>query len=297
MPIIWISLLVVEALGWGPPLEHLARFDARAIPEASGIVKSRRFPGIFWVHNDSGNARRLFAVRLDGQIVRTFPLAIPNLDWEDIAIDDQGHLYLGDIGNNVGLLRTRVIYQIDEPDPALPEKPDRPLTARMAVPYALPASNRFDAESLFYDQKRAVLISKYLDRREAELFSVPMESPTPPPSRPVAVAIRPMGRLPGFIEPATGASLSSDGTHLAVCSYAVTRVYRRDQSTPWQLLAEVRYDTLPIEGVTWDGLDLILAAEEGLGLYRLSESTWRASARSEPAPRPAPPAPGAPKSK
>ncbi len=122
MPILLASLIVLGvAAGPTGPLEPLGRFDAQAIPEASGIVKSRRFPGIFWVHNDSGNAPLLFAVRSDGRIVRRFRLAIPNLDWEDIAIDDQGHLYLGDIGNNTGLLRVRTIYRIDEPDPSSPE--------------------------------------------------------------------------------------------------------------------------------------------------------------------------------
>jgi hypothetical protein len=276
MPILFASLIVL-GVAWTPPLEPLGRFDARAIPEASGIVKSRRFPGIFWVHNDSGNAPWLFAVRSDGRIVRRFRLAIPNLDWEDIAIDGRGHLYLGDIGNNTGLLRTRVIYRIDEPDPASPEEPDRPLAAAADVSYALPPSNRFDAEGLVYDQGTSILVTKYLDGREAELFAVPMDPPRPPPTRPVPVSIRRMGRLPGFTEPATGASLSEDRTLLAVCSYAVTRIYRRGESPPWKLLAEVRYESLPIEGITWDGRDLILAAEEGRGLYRLSEATWRAA--------------------
>jgi hypothetical protein len=296
MPMLFASLIVIGAAAWAPPLEHLGRFDAKAIPEASGIVKSRRFPGIFWVHNDSGNAPLLFAIRRDGRIVRRFRLAIPNLDWEDISIDDGGHLYLGDIGNNTGLLRSRIIYRIDEPDPSTPDVPDKPLAAAAAVPYALPQSNRFDAEGLFFDGKMAYLVTKYLDRREAELFAVPMDPPSPP-SRPVPVAIRPIGRLSGFTEPATGASLSEDGTLLAVCSYAVTRIYRRGESPPWQLLAEVRYDALPTEGITWDGRDLILSAEEGRGLYRLPEAAWRAEARREPAPRQTSPAPGAPKAK
>src|SRR5271166_4020951 len=117
------------------PLEHLGRFDARALPEASGIAKSRRHPGIFWVHNDSGNPPVLFAIRKDGTIVREFRLAVPNLDWEDIAIDDQGHLYLGDIGNNIIPLKVRTIYRLDEPDPASPEdkERDRPLAATRTV--------------------------------------------------------------------------------------------------------------------------------------------------------------------
>ncbi len=282
----WILLASLIAQGAaeakGPglgPLEPMGRFDTRAIPEASGIVKSRRHPGIFWVHNDSGNAPLLFAVRADGGIVRRFRLAIPNLDWEDIAIDGQGHLYLGDIGNNSGLLRVRTIYRIDEPDPSSPEADSRdrevPLSVAQSVTYALPPSNRFDAEGLVYDRGTAIVVAKYRDGREAELFAVPFD---PPPAGRGPVLVRSIGRLPGFTEPATGADLSEDGTLLAVCSYAVTRVYRRGEASPWKLVAEVRYASLPIEGITWDGRDLILAAEEARGLFRLREAAWRAAA-------------------
>ena len=263
------SLMVLWVTAASPPLEPLGRHDTRAIPEASGIVKSRRFPGIFWVHNDSGNPPLLFAVRSDGRIVRQFRLAVPNIDWEDIAIDDQGHLYLGDIGNNFGLLPVRVIYRIDEPDPS--SSADRPLAAA-AVYYALPRSNRFDAEGLVYDRGTAILVAKYRDGREAELFAVPLEPPAAltRPAQP-----RSIGRLAGFTESATGADLSEDRTLLAVCSESVTRVYGWSVAPPWRLLAEVRYESLPIEGIAWDGRDLILAAEEGRGLYRLPEASWR----------------------
>ena len=122
-------------------------------------------------------------------------------------------------------------------------------------------------------------MAKYLDGREAELFSVPLDPPSPltRPARP-----RLIGRLPGFTEPATGAGLSQDRTLLAVCSSRVTRIYRRGhaQSPPWRLLGEVRYESLPIEGIGWDGRDLVLVAEGG-GFYRLSEKTWRARSPRE----------------
>src|SRR5262245_21105205 len=142
MSMLLASLIGLVATLGAPPLEPLGRFDAKVIPEASGIVKSRRFPGIFWVHNDSGNPPLLLAVGTDGRIVRRFRVAVPNVDWEDIAIDDRGHLYLGDIGNNGGLLPVRVIYRLDEPDPG--SQSDKPLPATAAVFYGLSRSNRFD---------------------------------------------------------------------------------------------------------------------------------------------------------
>jgi len=270
----WLSVVSDD------PLEVLGTLDQRRIPEASGIVKSRRYPEIFWVHNDSGNPPLLFAIRRDGRIVRQFRVEVPNIDWEDIAIDDQGHLYLGDIGNNGGLLPIRVIYRVDEPDPAGTE--DRPLRASAANFYAFPTKEHFDAEGLIYDRGTAILVTKYFDRRPAELFTVSFETPSPlsRPARPQSI-----GRLPGFTEPATGAALSDKRDLLAVCSSDVTRIYQRDGSGRWRLLSLVRYPARQIEGIAWDGRDLVLVAEGG-GLYRLAETTWkrpRPSARMQPA--------------
>jgi hypothetical protein len=253
----------------------MGSFDARTIPEASGIARSRRYPGIFWVHNDSGNPPSLFAIRRDGTIVREFRLAVPNIDWEDIAADDQGHIYVGDIGNNGGLLAIRVIHRFDEPDPAKPA--GQPLRPSVSAFYGFPRADRFDAEGLILEPgtSSAVVVAKRFDGREADLFAIPLNPPAPllRPASP-----RPIGTLPGFVEPATGASLSDDNRLLAVCSSAVTRIYRRQADSGWSLLAEVRHDPLRIEGITWDGGDLILVSE-GQGIDRIAEATWRRLAR------------------
>jgi hypothetical protein len=239
------------------------------------------------VHNDSGNPAALFAIRRDGRIVREFRINVPNIDWEDIATDDAGHLYLGDIGNNGGWLPLRAIYRIEEPDPLQPAS--GPLKVSAASFYSLPRSNRFDAEGLIYEGGSAILVSKRCDGREAELFAVRLDPPAPL-LRPATA--RRIGALPGFVEPATGASLAAGGRLLAVCSSAVTRVYQRAQERSWDLhlVAEIRYDARPIEGVTWDGLDLILVSE-GSGLDRLSEATWKCAARPRSAAGPSPPRP------
>ena len=264
----WGGLIVILAgLAASPTLEPVGRLSHPAIREASGIVKSRRHPGIFWVHNDSGNPPVLFAVRRDGTLVREFALKVANIDWEDIAIDDAGHLYVGDIGNNDNRLPLRMIYRLDEPDPSLPA--DGPLTVATASYYRFPAQGRFDAEGLYIDGGRAVVVAKTHDNREAGLFAVPFDPPAPllRPALP-----EPIGKLAGFTEPATGAALAPDGRRLAVCSYEVARVYERTKSGPWTLLAAVRYQADGIEAICWDGPDLLLAGE-GRGLYRIAEAT------------------------
>ena len=266
------GLLVSLSVAQGPTaLEPTGKLDVRLVPEASGIVKSRRHAGIFWVHNDSGNPPSIFAIRADGRIIREFRLEIPNIDWEDIAIDDQGHLYVGDIGNNLGALPTRAIYRIDEPDPSQPAA--GPIKATAVSRYALPRDNRFDSESLDFDQGNAFVIAKYRDGREAEIFSVAFDTAKPPLT---PVEPRSLGRLAGFIEPATGSDLSADRKFLAVCSSAVTRIYRREdgEKPAWKLISEVRYPSAQIEGICWDVGDLILVAEGG-AIFRIAEKTWR----------------------
>ena len=152
-----------------------------------------------------------------------------------------------------------------------------PLRPMLSVFYGFSIADRFDAEGLIFQASTgsAVIVAKRFDSREAELFAIPLHPPAPllRPALP-----RRVGFLPGFVEPATGASLSADGQLLAVCSSAVTRVYRRDHGSGWNLLAEVRHESLPIEGITWDGEDLILVSE-GRGIDRIAEATWRRSAR------------------
>ena len=237
-------------------LERVGRLDHPAIREASGIVASRRHSGIFWVHNDSGNPPALFAVRRDGSLVREYRVGAVNVDWEDIAADDQGHLYIGEIGNNKGNLPLRGIFRVDEPDPAVPA--EKPLPVTLSTFYRFPAGGRFDAEALVIDGKRALVVAKYLDGREAEVFAVPLDPPASPfrPALPARVAT-----LPGFVEPATGADLSPDGMRLAVCSTKVARVYER-AGDGWKLAGQARYDAGQVEAIAWDGADLILVSEE-----------------------------------
>src|SRR5690606_31023644 len=102
-----------------PPVH--ARITAGPIDEMSGIVRSRRYRGLYWVHNDSGDSARLFAVdaaggsRLPAEVAETRygdapergkqqwqgfgVLHADNVDWEDIAADGD-HLYVADLGNN-----------------------------------------------------------------------------------------------------------------------------------------------------------------------------------------------------
>ncbi len=253
-------------------LERVGRLEHPAIGEASGIVKSRKYPGVFWVHNDSGNAPRLFAVRRDGGLIREYMVKIPNVDWEDIAIDNAGHLYLGEIGNNEGRLPLRAVYMLDEPDPNLDTAPA--LKVITACYYLMSRENRFDAEGLVIDGDRALIVSKTFDSRDAEVFSIPFAPPAPlmKPAKPKLTAT-----LRGFTSPVTGASLTPDGKWLAVCATDLVGVYERSKDATWTplFLQKFRPSDGQVEAITWDDADLILTGE-GRQMLRLPAKVWQA---------------------
>ena len=264
-----VAAILLAILAQNAPARLVGRLDHPAIAEASGIARSRRYPGIFWVHNDSGNPPALFAVTEQGRLVREYAVAAPNVDWEDLALDDQGRLYLADIGNNGLRLPIRMIYRLAEPDPSQPAT--TPLRPDLVTCYKFPADGRFDAEGLYLDGAWAVVLAKYRDGRPADLFRVPIDPPAP--------LLRPataekVGTLADFTQPATSASLSDDGGRLAVASIHEVRVYRRAPGGAWEFLGRASCPEGQVEAVAWDGLDLVLAGEDRR-VHRVAERHWR----------------------
>jgi hypothetical protein len=236
---------------WGRALGHM---DANLIRESSGIDKSDQYDGIYWTHSDSGNTAELFAVRLDGTIVARIPVfeAI-NLDWEDIAVDG-GFIYVGDIGNNFGLLSTRTIYQFVEPNPnAAKIQPIKPVKV---VRYQFPAA-AFDAESLIVRGESLWVIRK-AGPGASTLFKLVPTNETICTLAPVQ-ELREVGL--------TGADLSPDGRSLAVTSTWLLGVYPVNEDLTFRAGEKPLYVRYPfgggVEACCFDGEDVIVTAESG----------------------------------
>jgi hypothetical protein len=103
-----------------PPV-RLASLEDRAINESSGIVASRRNPGLFWTHNDSGDGPVLYAFDLKGKSKgRWLVSGAQAVDWEDIAAGPGpqpgvNYLYIGDIGDNGSERDYVTVYRVVEP--------------------------------------------------------------------------------------------------------------------------------------------------------------------------------------
>jgi len=85
------------------------------LEETSGIEVNN--PNRIWSHNDSGGDIAIYGFNVDGVLFETVWIAdATNTDWEDLAQDADGNIYIGDFGNN-GNNRTNLkIYRIINPD-------------------------------------------------------------------------------------------------------------------------------------------------------------------------------------
>jgi hypothetical protein len=106
---------------------EIGRLCDERLDEISGVAESTKNPEVLFVHNDSGDSPRFFAINRTGDVLAELVLeTVPKLiDAEDIAIGrgpgGGSFIYLGDTGNNFASLhlgiprRKAVLYRIPEP--------------------------------------------------------------------------------------------------------------------------------------------------------------------------------------
>ncbi|WP_378184646.1 hypothetical protein ACE939_08010 [Aquimarina sp. W85] len=85
-----------------------------SIQEISGIAKISQDQLIYAI-NDSGNDNILYGLDATGTIVKEIKLTnTTNIDWEAMASDKDGNVYVGDFGNNKNDRKDLVIYKVSE---------------------------------------------------------------------------------------------------------------------------------------------------------------------------------------
>lgn len=204
----------VEVLG---PLDE-------ALREASGVAVSRRYPGIAWSHNDSGDEARFYAVDGTGTIVATFDLAeVEAQDWESIDIGPCPSdpfaicLFLADTGDNVRRRDILTIHVVPEPDP---RDGGGEVESVGRLRYLYPNESR-DAEGVAVSPSGDLVIVTKGRAGNVMLFSIVTDRLREAIADDEPLRLGPGTRLP--IEPdwdlgriVTGASFRPDGGALAV---------------------------------------------------------------------------------
>jgi len=67
---------------------------------------------LIWMVNDSGNKPILFGLNTKGEIKKELEIEAKNQDWEDLASDSEGNIYIGDFGNNESKRKNLAILKV-----------------------------------------------------------------------------------------------------------------------------------------------------------------------------------------
>lgn len=125
--------------------------------ELSGIAASRLNPDVFWVHNDSGDSNRIYAI--DRQAQHVAIVTVPGCkawDWEDIAVGPGplpgvSYIYIANTGDNLQLRKEIQICRFPEQKISV----DRQLDANDVTVLRLRfPDGPHDTEALFVDPKQ-----------------------------------------------------------------------------------------------------------------------------------------------
>ncbi|WP_430968477.1 hypothetical protein [Spongiimicrobium sp. 2-473A-2-J] len=199
----------------------------KKVKENSGIVMLTESK--IWVIEDNGNPDKMYQIDLEGNLLRELEVKnAKNTDWEDLAKDDKGNVYIGDFGNNDNRRTDLVIYKV--PNPEI-EKGKKILGEKIRFRYpeqtGFPPkkdSLYFDAEAFFYHKDHLFIITKNRTRPftgEALIYSVPASTGNYEATY--------LGKFVPCAEQkicqVTSAAISPDGKKIAVLGYGKLWVF------------------------------------------------------------------------
>ncbi|WP_297706448.1 hypothetical protein [uncultured Eudoraea sp.] len=151
----------------------------KKMDENSGMVVGR--DSTVWMINDSGGADKIYQINFKGKYVKQLEVKnAKNKDWEELARDIDGNVYIADTGNNANKRKDLVIYKIPNPDK---EKGDKIEAER--IEFNFPEQKKFppkkknlhfDTEAIFYAKDSLYLITKNRSHPfsgEAMIYRIP----------------------------------------------------------------------------------------------------------------------------
>jgi hypothetical protein len=249
-------------------------FANRIIGESSGVAASRRYAGVLWTHNDSGNDALLFATDTLGRDLGTFRLrGASNGDWEDISLGpcaggERTCLYIADTGDNRERRKTVGIWRVPEPNPAAagPGRTGTTLQAELLA-FRYP-DGPHDVEAMWVDPSGDV----HLATKGRSNGILHFRLPAARWGKGRVATADPLGSLPIDADRrsdrlVTGAALSPDGRRVVVRTYGEAYFFDRARDgsiapPARRLVCNLSGLELQGEGVAWlDAERLVLTSE------------------------------------
>jgi hypothetical protein len=142
------------------------------LPEGSGLAASRRTPGRFWSHNDSGDPV-LFALDSNGRVAGRLSISGATVeDWEAVAVGpcpSGSCIYVADIGDNEAERKQIAVYRIAEP-----AEPSGSVKVADTFHASYPDGSH-DAEALLVTPEGRLLIVTKGESGPVSLYRFPVE--------------------------------------------------------------------------------------------------------------------------
>ncbi|MEO1009742.1 MAG: hypothetical protein AAFX53_00460 [Bacteroidota bacterium] len=143
-------------------LTFLAKLP-KQLEECSGIISVAQ--DAIWAIEDGGNPDKIHKLDLKGNLIKSLEVKnAKNQDWEDLARDKMGNVYIGDFGNNNSNRKDLIIYKLPDPESESGDKIDA-----QKIRFYYPEQEKFppkkakrfyDAEAFFYHKDWLYIITK-----------------------------------------------------------------------------------------------------------------------------------------
>lgn len=260
---------------YGKPVE-IGKIDDSALQEISGLTPSRTGNGLWWVHNDSGDQPRIYAINSSGKLLGRYTVTgARNRDWEDMAGFTAGNgkpmLYLADIGDNQRKRDDLTLYRIKEPDLSKGVR-DGKTEPAVPLPFRYPDGHH-DAEALFVDPQngRPYIVTKTFSP-PCGIYRFPL------PLRPnVKVTLEKVEKTEGAavdritgLMLVTGAATSPDGNHVVVRNYLTAYEMARTRGGAFETIFKSEPKEVPLaldrqgEAISYtrDGKSIVTTSEK-----------------------------------
>jgi len=206
--------------------DTLGHFQDPEMLESSGLVVSRKNPGVIWTHNDSGDTARLFASTVDGRALGVWTLdGTVAIDWEDIGLArcEDGAMeciLIADTGNNDNNRTDLAVLRVREPsvDLAVASPVAGTLSGVEVFPFSYPDGS-WDCESIMSHPLTGdvFLVSKVLSGASG-LYRFPSFVAGAPVVL-ERLSEQTLGNIPLVEQSTTGADFSPDGQRFVVRTY------------------------------------------------------------------------------
>lgn len=227
-----------------------------------------------WVIEDNGNKDEIYKVNFNGKITKKLEVKnAKNKDWEDLAKDAIGNLYIGDFGNNSNARKSMTIFKLPNPEKEKGEKIEAE-----KIEFAYPEQKKFppkksnlyyDTEAFFHWKNALYIITKNRTRPydgKALIYKIPDKKGNYKAELVSEFIVCDNQKICSI----TSADISSDGKKIALLSYGylwlITDFEFDDFSKgkKQQIDLEVRTQ---LESVCFKNDSTLLVSDEKTGLH------------------------------